>query len=277
MFQKRNRRSLKQALERAGDTDLRSLEADVAERQERVAQLQFEISDTQADLERFERQYEAEVGSLQLRLISLEAEVEQARLRAAYRAQWGKRADSPDFHVDVVEQFRQTWARREKPSEPPPPVPVSAEIRTELKQLFRSLAKRFHPDLVTDPEEKRRRDKVMAQVNDAYAAQNLAAMKKLAQKPDRPEAPATKRREQIVVDLQAEIVRLDRVILALERQLQELINSHTVRLMLEVSIAEREGGNLLAEMAAGIRTEIATLEAELEAIGEVLKGSWSFR
>lgn len=266
MFQKRNRRSLKQALERAGDSDLRSLEVDVAERQERVAQLQFELSDTQADLERFEREYEVQVGSLQQRLISLEAEVEQARQRAAHRAQWGDRADSPDFNVDVVEQFRRTWAPREKPPEPQPPAPVSEETRAELKQLFRVLAKRFHPDLVTDPEEKRRREKVMAQVNDAYAAQNLSVMRKLAQKPDRPETPATKTREQIIVDLKAEIVRLDRVILALERQLQELINSHTVRLMLEVSIAERDGGNLLAEMAADIRTEIASLEAELEAL-----------
>ena len=266
MFQKRNRRSLKQALERAGDTDLRSLEIDVAERQERVAQLQFELSDTQADLERFEREYEVQVGSLQQRLISLEAEVEQARLRAAHRAQWGDRADTPDFNADSAEQFRRTWAPREKPSEPPLPEPVSEETKAELKQLFRTLAKRFHPDLVTDPEEKRRREKVMAQVNDAYAAQNLSAMKKLAQKPDRPEAPADKTREQITVDLKAEIVRLDRVILALDRQLQDLINSHTVRLMLEVSIAERNGSNLLAEMAADIRTDIARLEVELASI-----------
>ncbi len=266
MFQKRNRRSLKQALERAGDTDLRSLEVDVAERQERVAQLQFELSDTQADLERFEREYEIQVGTLQQRLISLEAEVEQARLRAAHRAQWGNRADSPDFNADSTEQFRRTWAPREKPSEPPLQEPVSEETKAELKQLFRALAKRFHPDLVTDPEEKRRREKVMAQVNDAYAAQNLSAMKKLAQKPDRPEEPATKTREQIVVDLKAEIVRLDRVILALDRQHQDLINSHTVRLMLEVSIAERNGSNLLAEMAADIRADIAMLEVDLASI-----------
>jgi len=267
MFQKRNRGSLKQALERAGDSDLRSLEADVASRHERVAQLQFELSDTQADLARFEREYEIQVGSLQQRLTSLEGDVDQARLRAAHRAQWGERADSPDFNVDVVEQFRRTWAPREEPSEPPPPAPVSDEMKAELKQLFRTLAKRFHPDLVTDRDEKCRREKVMTQVNDAYSAQNLSAMKKLAQKPERPEEPATKTREQIMVHLKAEIVRLDRVISALERQLQELINSNTVRLMLEVSIAERNGGDLLAEMAADLRIEIARLEVELETLG----------
>ena len=143
---------------------------------------------------------------------------------------------------------------------------MSEETKAELKQLFRTLAKRFHPDLVTDPEEKRRREKVMAQVNEAYAAQNLSAMKKLAQKPDRPDVPADKTREQIMVDLKAEIVRLDRVILALDRQLQEEINSHTVRLMLEVSIAESNGRNLLAEMAADIQTDIARLEVELASL-----------
>jgi len=268
MFQKRNRRSLKQALEQAGDTDLRGLKAAVAERQERVAQLQFELSDTQADLERFERVYEAQVGSLQERLRSLEAEVEQARLRAAHRAQWGDRADSPDFNADAVEQFRRTWTPREKTSEPQPAPPVSDETKAELKNLFRALAKRFHPDLVTDLDEKRRRQKVMSQINSAYAAQNIAEMKKLAQKSDRPEAPAARSREQIIVDLKTEIVRLDRVILALDRQLRDLINSHTVRLMLEVSIAERNGENLLVEMAADIRIEIARLEVELEMIGQ---------
>jgi hypothetical protein len=264
MFRKRNRRSLKQALERAGDTDLRDLKLAVAERQERVAQLQFELSDTQADLDRFEKVYEAQVGSLQERMRSLQADVEQARLRAAHRAQWGDRADSPDFDADAVEQFRRTWTPRKKPAEPPPPPPVSEETKAELKQLFRSLAKRFHPDLVTDPEEKRRRQKVMSQVNSAYAAQNITEMKKLAQQSDRPETPAARSREQIIVDLQAEIVRLDRVVLALDRQLQDLINSDTVRLMLEVSIAERNGRNLLSEMATDIRTEIARLEVELE-------------
>jgi hypothetical protein len=36
--------------------------------------------------------------------------------------------------------------------------------------------------------------------------------------------------------------------------------------MLEVSIAERNGGNLLAEMAADLRIEIARLEVELESL-----------
>ncbi len=250
-------------MEQAGDAELRELQLDLSERQERIAQLEFEISDTKAELGRFEHEYASRVGILEQRVQDLEADLEQARFRAARKAQWGERADSPDMHVDVIEQFRRTWTPREKPPEPPPEEPITDEMRAELKTLFRALAKRFHPDLVIDPEEKRWRQKIMAQVNEAYAAQDVRALKVLAEKPDRPEAPVQKTREQILVDMRTEIRRLDGVIRNLELSLQELINSHTVQLMLEVTIAARQGRDLLAEMGSSLRTRIADLEAQI--------------
>ena len=266
MFQRKSRRSLKQALDQAGDSELRELQLDISERQERVAQLEFELSDTKADLGRFEHEYELHVGTLEQQLQDLEADLEQARFQAARKAQWGDRADSPDMHVDVLEQFRRTWTPREKPPEPPPEQPITDEMKAELKTLFRSLAKRFHPDLVTDPEAKRWRQKIMAQVNEAYAAQDVRALKAMGEKQDRPEAPIQKSREQILADMRAEIRRLDGVIRNLEYALQELINSHTVQLMLEVTIAARQGRNLLSEMASNLRIKIADIEADIAAL-----------
>ena len=266
MFQRKSRRSLKQALDQAGDSELRELQLDISERQERVAQLEFELSDTKADLGRFEHEYELHVGTLEQQLQDLEADLEQARFQAARKAQWGERADSPDMHVDVLEQFRRTWTPREKPPEPPPEQPITDEMKAELKTLFRSLAKRFHPDLVTDPEAKRWRQKIMAQVNEAYAAQDVRALKAMGEKQDRPEAPIQKSREQILADMRAEVRRLDGVIRNLEYTLQELINSHTVQLMLEVTIAARQGRNLLSEMASNLRIKIADIEADIAAL-----------
>lgn len=170
------------------------------------------------------------------------------------------------MHVDVLEQFRRTWAPREKPPEPPPEQPITEEMKAELKTQFRSLAKRFHPDLVTDPEAKRWRQKIMAQVNEAYAAQDVRALKTLGEKQERPEAPVQKSREQILADMRAEVRRLDGVIRNLEHTLQELINSHTVQLMLEVTITARQGRDLLAEMASSLRTKIADIEADIAAL-----------
>lgn len=263
MFQRRNQRSLKRALDKASDGELRDLQEELNWRQERVAQLEFELSDTNANLARFNQKLDDRLGALQKRLEEIEFEVEQARLRAARRAQWGERADSPDMHVDVLEQYRRTWTPKEKPPAPPAEEPeISEQTKAELKALFRALAKRFHPDLVTDPDEKRWRVKVMAQVNEAYAAMDVAELQRLSAKPGRSEAPVQKTREQMLAELQHEIRRLDDVIRGLERTLQDLINSHTVQLMLEVTIAERSGQDLLGEMAADLRRKIADLEAE---------------
>lgn len=266
MFQRRSRRSLKQAIDQAGDSELRELQLDLQERQERVAQLEFEISDTNAELGRFERDYAARVGVLEQQVQALEADLEQARFKAARRAQWGDKADSPDMHVDVLEQFRRAWTPKDKPPEPPPEEPITEEIKAELKTMFRALAKRFHPDLVTDPEAKRWRQKVMAQVNEAYAAQDVKALQALAEKQERPEAPVQKSREQILADMRAEVRRLDSVILHLQRSLDDLINSNTVKLMLEVTIAARQGRDLLEEMAKDLRSRIANLEAEIASL-----------
>ena len=266
MFQRRRNRSLKQAIDKAGDSELRELELDLRERQERVAQLEFELSDTKAELGRFEHEFQSRVGVLEQQILDLEADLEQARLQAARRAQWGDRADSDDMHVDVLEQFRKTWTKRDKPPEPPPEEPVSEEMKAEMKTLFRALAKRFHPDLVTDPQAKRWRQKVMAEVNEAYADQDLKALKALEGKQDRPEAPVEKSREQILADMRAEVRRLDGVIRNLEWTLKDLINSHTVQLMLEVTIATRQGRDLLGEMAAKLKTQIADMQAELASL-----------
>jgi hypothetical protein len=63
-----------------------------------------------------------------------------------------------------------------------------------------------------------------------------------------------------------EIKRLDQVIRDLERTLKELINSHVVKLMLEVTIASQQGRDLLKEIAETMKREITRLEAELSAL-----------
>jgi hypothetical protein len=265
MFKGR-RGSLKRALEQAGDEELRVLEEELSLRQERVAQLEFELADTHADLSRFESSYEGRLGPLEDRIEELKADLEQARIRSARRAQWGDRLESDEQPVDVLEQFRRTWTPREKSPEPPPEPQVDEASKEEMKTIFRALAKRFHPDLVTDGKVKLWRQEIMAQINEAYAAQDIVALRKFLERPDRPEERVEKTREQRIAEMHKEIRRLDQVIRDLERTLKELINSHIVKLMLEVSIASQQGRDLLQEMADAMRLDIAQMEAELASL-----------
>jgi hypothetical protein len=262
---KRNRRGrLKQALSEASDYELQTLRNEVSLRQEEVAQLELEFFDTRADLTVFEREMEDRLGLLKRQIKRLEDKLETAKRQAARRAQWGDRADSPDIPEDVVDQFRKTWRRQEKDASPHPlERKVDEATKEELKTLYRNLAKRFHPDLAIDPEEKAWREERMAEVNAAYAEMDMTALEALVGKSDWAPKPSVRSRDEEVAELRAEIKRLDELIEDLERNLRELINSDTVKLMLEVSSARRAGWDLLGKMENDLLARISALQHEL--------------
>ncbi len=248
----------------SGDQEIARLERALARRQARVAELQLELFDTRAEVARFEREMEARLGPLQARLEALQEALRQARHRAALRGQWGERVDRGEVPVDVQAQFERTWRPRASP--PPPRKPEPKDERS-LKDLYRELARRYHPDLTTDPEEKHWRSARMAEINQAYREGNLEALQRLAEAPARPEPAPPPTREARLAALQAEIRRLDGVIARLEAELGRLTRSHIVALMLEASLARRAGRDLLAEMAADLEAQIAEVQAELASLG----------
>jgi hypothetical protein len=267
LFQRNKRGRLKQVLSEASDHELQTLRYEVSVRQEHVAQLELELFDTRADLIVFEREMEERLGLLKRQIERLEVKIIDARRQAARRAQWGDRADSPDIPEDVVDQFQRTWRREEKGASPPPPKrEVNEATKEELKDLYRSLAKRFHPDLAPDPQEKAWREKRMAEVNAAYANLDKAALETLVGKTDWSPEPAVKSRDDEVAALRTEIRRLDRLIAELDTDLRELINSETVKLMLEVSSARRSGWDLLGKMENDLLAQISSLQVELSTL-----------
>ena len=140
---------------------------------------------------------------------------------------------------------------------------LDKEGKAQLKAAFRALAKKFHPDLVMDHGEKERREEIMAEVNQAYAASDLKALEKLLEQPEVVSGQPTRTREDVLRHLSEEIRRLNKVIAGLEKTLSDLTNSSTLKLMLDVSMARNEGRDLLAEMAEDYRLEIAQVENEL--------------
>lgn len=265
MFNPSRRRGLKQAIEEATDIELRELRTQVSDLHDRIAQLEAELLETRIELTLFERRLDADLGILKHTLSVLKAKLEKARRSAEWKAQWGDRAGSDDLPEDVVEQFQRKWRRRETTSAPPLEKSLDDESKAQLKTVFRSLAKRFHPDLVMDQEEKYRRERIMADVNQAYAANDLKALENLMEKPDFVEVESARSRDEEVEHLRREILRLEDVAADLDQTLLDLVNSPTVKLMLDVTMARNEGRDLLAEMAADLNNEIIRIEAEIDA------------
>lgn len=263
MFRRRRSR-LSDSIREATDPHLRSLRNEVADRQEQVAQLELELFEMRSSLAEFERLLQARVRPLERQLDELHKQLKLARHQAERRAQWGDRADASET-PDVVSQFERAWQPRRPSSEPRPVTAPTAE-RADLRELYRQLAKRFHPDLTTDPDQKKWREQVMAEINEAYQAKDLAALQALRAQPDQAPSAVEKSAEEVSTDLQAEVIRLDGVIARLQRQLHELAASELAELQLAVSMAKQSGQDLLADLAHDLEREIAQVKVELAAL-----------
>ncbi|MEE9216156.1 MAG: hypothetical protein V3U32_01865 [Anaerolineales bacterium] len=258
MFGRHNRSSLSDTLREAADPEIRSLRAKISERQDAVAELELELFDIRVSLEEFERQLEVRIRPQEQQLADLQAQLRKSRHEAERRAQWGKDLDEAP---DVVRQFERAWApgrhRTERPRKPTQPE------QSELKALYRELAKRFHPDLTTDPQEKKWRENMMATVNAAYQSHDLNALLELRQQPDRQPERVSQTREEILAKMSAEILRLDQLIAKLNRRMDKLSNSSLAQLQLDVSMARQSGQDLLSQIANDLELEIARSIAEL--------------
>lgn len=270
MFTRPRRSKLSRALQEATDPDLRSLRTEVVRRHERIAELELELFDLRVSLAEFERELEIRIRPLERQLDDLRARLDQLRRAAAKKAQWGDRASQAEI-PDVVEQFRKAWTPQ-FPQDPTPPKPAPSELQqTELRSLYRELAKRFHPDLTTDPDRKRWREEMMARVNLAYESNDLNALRALQNETERAgidtpidgSAELAEVRDQILTNIHAEIQRLDRVIAGLHAELDRLERSEVAQLKLDVVKARLNEYDLLALMAREFESQIAQAKAEL--------------
>ncbi len=262
----RSRRQV-QALE---DEELQALRAEIVRAREYLAVLEVELFNTHSALDTFQRRFNARIAPLERRLAHLQAQLQHA-LAARHqhenapepefkRAEGGKtgengRADEEKFYTaddaSVDENGKLDPATEE-----------------ELRALFRELAKRFHPDLVRDPEEKQRREEVMTQVSQAYAAKDIEALRKLSRRPDlETERKSHTRRKQKEI-LRAELEYLNEKIVELEQRCRALDQSPAMQLRMEVNMARQAGRDLLSDMAAHLEERIADIEDHLYALGE---------
>ena len=262
MFTKPRRSKLSRTLQEAADPDLRSLRAEVARRQERIAELELELFDLRVSLAEFERELEIRIRPLERQLDKLRVSLDQARRAAAKKAQWGNRANQEEI-PDVVEQFRKAWTPKSPPDATPPKAAASESQQTDLRRLYRELAKRFHPDLTTDPNQKGWREEMMAKVNLAYESNDLNALRALQSETRRAEPDTPIERDQLLTTIHAEIRRLDQVAADLHSELDRLERTEVAQLKLEVVKARLNGYDLLAQMARQFESQIGQAKAEL--------------
>jgi DnaJ domain len=224
-----------------------------------------ELNSQLEDVEAFEFRFEAHVGQLLDQLAALESEVDGYLTQIKLMRHERSFANKGESFQPVEEQFRQTWwhdpeTAVAKPAPTPPPA-----TQAQLKKIYRQLARQFHPDLAIDEADRRYRTDKMAAINDAYQANSMVELLALAAEL---EAHQSRLQADLQVDqemsqaLQEEIERVHRRLQAIDNELQNLPNRSMVDLALQVKLAQREGRDLLAEMAGELERKISRKSAE---------------
>ncbi|MGW1990037.1 hypothetical protein [Embleya sp. NPDC001921] len=161
------------------DPEIAELEQQVAAAETALLDDEVDVTTLQVELDNLAIVHHRRLGPLYERLDELDALIAEAiaahtgdpaDIRRAVELR-GVVTDMPDLDSLLGALDGAGRGEAGEAAEEPLPVPEVHRVSpgAEARKLFRELARRAHPDLVQDPEEKQRRGTFIARVNAAYA------------------------------------------------------------------------------------------------------------
>lgn len=244
--QKPEERELKEKL-----SELTSLEGE-------LAQHALDLATLQAELNIFEGEYLRIVGVRNKELDEIKAQIAEHLSRANpkdndAKARAGEARDKANQSASEIHgtPTSQGISQEFKPSE-------------SLRKLYREIAKHVHPDLATDEEERLRRQKFMAQVNEAYQDGDEERLQRVFQEWEfSPESVTGEGIGNELIRTIRKITQIKERLSVIEEQIDDLRRSDTNQLRIKVIAAQSEGRNRLREMANHLDIEIADAKKQL--------------
>ena len=236
-------------------------EKEVEQKQVRLSELKAELATYETDqatlkaeLAAFERLYIRQVGILYAELDAIEAKIaEKLSQQNPFDVEARTKAEQARKRAETSE--RET-AQDSTPSCEQPEKPI---VYTEsLKKLYREVAKRVHPDLADDEEDRARRHHTMAEANRAYEQGDEERLQAILDdwhdslRPERADDIGTK-----LILLIRKIAKTEERIQAIQAEINTLRQSNIYVLRQRVLEAETRGYDLLTAMASRIRDQIA--------------------
>ena len=140
---------------------LDGLESDFATRQ-------LEYSTLAGEIGAFRNHYYLRVGSLYARLDAIRVEICEIQARA--------KPHDTAAHIEAEQARQQAQETFDEVNSAVEDEPVAFQPPASLKQIYRQAAKLIHPDRARNEEDRQLRDRLMAQINAAYAAGDADAI-----------------------------------------------------------------------------------------------------
>jgi hypothetical protein len=243
------------------ERELAAKNADFAALKIQLAQRELDFATLRVELHAFEQSYLGVVGVKFAEIDDLEAQIAEA-LNRRNPADETTRQRAAEARTKARESAGATGAIEQradaadfKPSE-------------DLKRLYREIAKRIHPDLVTDDAERGKRNRVMAEVNRAYEDGDEARLRTILNEWET--SPDAVTGDGIGAELIRTIRKIHQVqarLARLEIEIATVIGSELSLLKAREEAERLNGRDLLAQMAEELDVQILHLRRKRDGLG----------
>jgi len=242
-------------LRKPEEEELAAKQAELSQLEDELAERELHLASIRAELAAFEHRYLRTVGVLY-------AELDEINARIAERT---AEKSGTEEASRAAKQSRQRAQESRAAVDAQPAAATEFTPSPELKSLYREVAKRVHPDLASDAADRKRRERLMAEANEAYEQGDAERLKKiLAEYEASPESVQGVGVAADLVRVIRKIAQVQRRLAEIERELREVLNSDRAKLKTKADEYRKLGRDLLAEMAENVREQIATARRRLE-------------
>jgi hypothetical protein len=227
-----------------------AIEGELADRELRVANLRAELS-------AFERRYLHFVGARYAELDECKAQLAE---RLARQRPGDERAQQAAREARARANETKSAAGDKSAQEP-----RAFAATPQMKQLYHDVAKRIHPDLTSDRDDRAKRQQLMAEANQAYEQGDEGRLAQIlneyecspeAVKGDGPGAELVR----VIRWLSQARGRLAEI----EAEMQQMVRSDLCQLQERVNEAEKGGRDVLKEISEKVEAQIAQARARLD-------------
>lgn len=229
-------------------------EEELAAKREELARLEAELADRELTLASLKAELAAFEGLYLRRVGVLYAELDEWNARLAeLRAEQAGTAEAKTKASEARSQAQQSYSAAHGEAAEVQPFAPSPE----LKSLYRDAAKRVHPDTAADEKDRARRERLMKEVNAAYAASDEETLRRILV--DIENSPDAVQGSGVGADLVRVLRQLKQIrnrIAVLEFEISRLSDADIAKLKAKADAASDDGRDLLEEMATSIKVRV---------------------
>jgi len=250
---------------------IQELEVRIQTQEQLMMQLEMEVAELNAELVDFEIEYNTIVKPISDQIDAVKGAIKTLE-DLELKQMMGD--------MTPLESLWKNARRHNRPQQDPPPFDgefASNKLDNDdpdLKALYRRLARKYHPDLAQDDDDREKRTRLMALINNAYLEGDILALQELEEGKDINNISLHENDANIPL----EILRLRRLQMksydlhikleALKIERSELRYGTLMSLKLDASAARAKGENLLQDIAQNLEQEYWQLVKKLNKLRE---------